>query len=29
VGEHVSWVGWLGMFLIFICILMLSKPENT
>ena len=29
VGESVSWIGWVGMFLIFICILMLSKPENT
>ncbi|MDO7526788.1 EamA family transporter [Acinetobacter baumannii] len=29
VGESVSWIGWAGMFLIFICILMLSKPENT
>ncbi|ONN48281.1 EamA family transporter [Acinetobacter seifertii] len=29
VGEHVSWLGWIGMFLIFICILILSKTRNT
>lgn len=29
VGEHISWVGWIGMFLIFICILILSKTENA
>ncbi|QNX33539.1 DMT family transporter [Acinetobacter seifertii] len=29
VGEHVSWLGWIGMFLIFICILILSKTGNT
>ncbi|MFV7443667.1 DMT family transporter [Acinetobacter pittii] len=29
VGEHVSWVGWIGMFLIFICILILSKTKNA
>lgn len=29
VGEHISWVGWIGMFLIFICILILSKNENA
>ena len=28
-GEHVSWLGWIGMFLIFICILILSKTRNT
>lgn len=28
VGEHVSWLGWIGMFLIFICILILSKTRN-
>ncbi|OTU43865.1 EamA family transporter [Acinetobacter pittii] len=29
VGEHVSWLGWIGMFLIFICILILSKTKNA
>ncbi|KKC42392.1 DMT family transporter, partial [Acinetobacter sp. V2] len=29
VGEHVSWLGWIGMLLIFICILILSKTENA
>ncbi|WP_284119252.1 DMT family transporter [Acinetobacter seifertii] len=29
VGEHVSWLGWIGMFLIFICILILSKPRDS
>lgn len=29
VGEHVSWLGWIGMFLIFICILILSKSRDS
>lgn len=29
VGEHVSLVGWIGMFLIFICILILSKTKDS